>query len=51
MEALRRQTKHGPARLTADPQRLHGVTLAPATVHGILVRRGRGRLRPLPYLL
>ncbi|GGN86851.1 IS481 family transposase [Streptomyces albiflavescens] len=42
VEALRRQTKHGPARLAADLQRLHGVTLAPATVHRILVRRGRG---------
>ena len=28
--ALRRQTKHGPARLAADLQRLHGVTPAPA---------------------
>ncbi|WP_442815670.1 integrase core domain-containing protein [Streptomyces sp. NBC_01207] len=25
VEALRQQTKHGPARLAADPQRLHGV--------------------------
>ncbi|MER5184747.1 IS481 family transposase [Streptomyces sp. NPDC002896] len=47
VEALRRQTKHGPARLTADLQRLHGVTLAPATVHPILVRRGLNRLRDL----
>lgn len=47
VEALRRQTKHGPARLAADLQRLHGVTLAPATVHRILVRRGLGRLRDL----
>lgn len=47
MEALRRQTKHGPARLAADLQRLHGVTLAPATVHRILVRRGHNRLRDL----
>nr|WP_051826587.1 leucine zipper domain-containing protein [Kitasatospora aureofaciens] len=28
VEALRRQTKHGPGRLAADLQRLHGVTLA-----------------------
>lgn len=27
--AARRQTKHGPARLAAELQRLHGVTLAP----------------------
>ncbi|WP_405828418.1 helix-turn-helix domain-containing protein [Streptomyces sp. NBC_00105] len=47
VEALRRQTKHGPARLAADLQRLHGVTLAPATVHRIPVRRGLGRLRDL----
>ncbi|MFE4678369.1 leucine zipper domain-containing protein [Streptomyces sp. NPDC056723] len=32
VEALRRKTKHGPARLPADLQRLHGVTVAPATV-------------------
>ncbi|MFJ6501552.1 leucine zipper domain-containing protein [Streptomyces virginiae] len=47
VEALRRQTKHGPARLAADLQRLHGVTLAPATVHRILVRRGLNRVRDL----
>ncbi|MFD7630763.1 helix-turn-helix domain-containing protein [Streptomyces sp. NPDC059851] len=47
VEALRRQTKHGPARLAADPQRLHGVTLAPATVHRLLVGRGLNRLRDL----
>ncbi|MGW3426205.1 IS481 family transposase [Streptomyces phaeochromogenes] len=47
VEVLRRQTKHGPARLAADLQRLHGVTLAPATVHRILVRRGLNRLRDL----
>ena len=47
MEALRRQTKHGPARLAADLQRLHGATIAPATVHRILVRRGLNRLRDL----
>ncbi|MFE5521430.1 helix-turn-helix domain-containing protein [Streptomyces virginiae] len=47
VEALRRQTKHGPARLATDLQRLHGVTLAPATVHRILVRRRLTRLRDL----
>ncbi|MEU8911618.1 helix-turn-helix domain-containing protein, partial [Streptomyces mirabilis] len=47
VEALRRQTKHGPARLAADLKRLHGVMLAPATVHRILVRRGLNRLRDL----
>ena len=47
VEALRRQTKHGPARLAADLQRLHSVTLAPATVDRILVRRGPNRLRDL----
>ncbi|MER7475295.1 IS481 family transposase [Micromonospora sp. NPDC000018] len=47
VEALRRQTKHGPARLAADLKRLHGVTVAPATVHRILVRRGLNRLRDL----
>jgi transposase InsO family protein len=47
VEALRRQTKHGPARLVSDLQRLHGITLAPATVHRILVRRGLSRLRDL----
>ncbi|MFF4508858.1 hypothetical protein [Streptomyces sp. NPDC001401] len=40
-------TKHGPARLAADLQRLHGLTRAPATVHRILVRRGLNRLRDL----
>lgn len=47
VEALRRQTKHGPARLSADLKRLHGVQLAPSTVHRILVRRGISRLRDL----
>jgi hypothetical protein len=47
VEVLRRQTKHGPARLAADLKRLHDVTLAPATVHRILVRRGLNRLRDL----
>ncbi|MFJ1847112.1 IS481 family transposase [Streptomyces sp. NPDC088146] len=47
VEALRRQSKHGPARLAADLKRLHGISLAPATVHRILVRRGINRLRDL----
>ncbi|MFE5556574.1 helix-turn-helix domain-containing protein [Streptomyces sp. NPDC056544] len=47
VEALRRQTKHGPTRIAAHLQRLHCVTLAPATVHRTLVRRGLGRLRDL----
>ncbi|MFE9446499.1 helix-turn-helix domain-containing protein, partial [Streptomyces sp. NPDC006602] len=47
VEALRRQTKHGPARLAADLKRLHSITVAPATVHRILVRRGLNRLRDL----
>lgn len=47
MEQLRRQTKHGPARLATDLQRLRNVTLAPATLHRILVRRGLNRLRDI----
>ncbi|MER6526355.1 helix-turn-helix domain-containing protein [Streptomyces sp. NPDC001508] len=47
IEALRRQTKHGPARLAAHLQRLHGITVAPTTVHRVLVRRGLNRLRDL----
>jgi transposase InsO family protein len=47
VEALRRQTKYGPARLAAELQRLRGVTVAPATVHRVLVRRGLNRLRDL----
>lgn len=47
VETLRRQTKHGSARLAIDLQRLHGITVAPATVHRILVRRGLNRLRDL----
>ncbi|MBB5932846.1 transposase InsO family protein [Streptomyces echinatus] len=43
VEALRRQTKHGPAPLASDLQRLHGVTLAPATVHRITKHK---RTRP-----
>ncbi|MFE6823354.1 leucine zipper domain-containing protein [Streptomyces sp. NPDC057690] len=36
VEALRRRTEYGPARLAADLQRLHRITLAPATVHRVL---------------
>ncbi|MGW9133472.1 helix-turn-helix domain-containing protein [Streptomyces sp. NPDC055681] len=48
--ALRRQTKYGPARLAVDLQRLHGITVAPATVHRILVWQGLNRLRDLDPL-
>ena len=47
VEALRRQTKYGPARLAAELQKLYGITVAPATVHRVLVRRGLSRLRDL----
>ncbi|ATL88645.1 hypothetical protein SMALA_8436 [Streptomyces malaysiensis subsp. malaysiensis] len=47
VEAPQRQTTHGPARLAAGLQRLHGVTRAPATVHRTLVRRGLNRFRDL----
>jgi transposase len=47
VEALRRQTKYGPARLAAELQKLHGITVAPATVHRVLVRRGLSRLRDI----
>ncbi|MER5438766.1 IS481 family transposase [Streptomyces sp. NPDC002790] len=47
VEALRRQTKYGPVRLAADLERLHGITISPATVHRVLVRRGLNRLRDL----
>ncbi|NEB78166.1 IS481 family transposase [Streptomyces sp. SID14478] len=47
VEALRRQTKYGPVRLAADLERLHGITLSPATVHRVLVRRGLNRSRDL----
>lgn len=47
VEALRRQTKYGPARLAVELERLHGVTVASATVHRVLVRRGLNRLRDL----
>jgi transposase InsO family protein len=47
VDALRRQTKHGPVRLAVDLKRLHGVVLAPATIHRVLARRGLNRLRDL----
>jgi transposase InsO family protein len=47
VEALRRQSKYGAARLAADLARLHGVAIAPSTVHRILVRRGISNLRDL----
>ena len=47
IEALRRSTKYGPARLAAELQRLHAITVAPATIHRILVRRGISRLRDI----
>jgi transposase InsO family protein len=47
VEEIRRATKYGPARIAAELQRLHGVVLAPATVHRILVRRGISRVRDL----
>ena len=47
VEAMRRQSKHGAARLAADLARLHGVAIAPSTVHRILVRRGISHLRDL----
>ncbi|WP_206305118.1 helix-turn-helix domain-containing protein [Streptomyces sp. B29(2018)] len=47
VEALRRQTKYGSARLAAELARLHGITVAPATVHRVLVRRGLSRLRDI----
>lgn len=39
--------QYGPARLAAELERLHGITVAPATVHRVLVRRGLSRLRDL----
>ncbi|SDZ53036.1 leucine-zipper of insertion element IS481 [Saccharopolyspora shandongensis] len=47
IEALRKQTKHGPVRLADALARHHGITVAPATVHRVLVRRGLNRLRDL----
>jgi hypothetical protein len=47
IEALRRSTKYGPARLAAELQRRHAITVAPATIHRILVRRGISRLRDI----
>lgn len=47
VEQLRRATKYGPARIAAEMERDHGIVLAPATVHRILVRRGISRVRDL----
>jgi len=37
----------GPARIAAELKREHGIALAPATVHRILVRRGINRVKNL----
>lgn len=47
IENLRRSTKYGPARLAAEMQHRHAITVASATVHRILVRRGISRLRDI----
>ena len=47
MEKIRRATKYGPARVAAELKREHGIALAPATVHRILVRRGINRVKNL----
>lgn len=47
IEFLRRETKHGPVRLAETLARHHGLVVAPATVHRVLVRRGLNRLRDL----
>ena len=47
LENLRRSTKYGPARLAAEMQRRYAITVASATVHRILVRRGISRLRDI----
>lgn len=47
IEALRRQTKHGPIRIADTLRRLHGITVAASTVHRVLQRRGLNRLRDL----
>lgn len=44
IEQLRRTHKFGPARLAAVLHAEHAITVAPATVHRILVRRGLNRL-------
>jgi hypothetical protein len=44
IEALRRTTKHGPARIASDLALSHGVTVSPATVHRVLQRRALSRL-------
>lgn len=47
VEHVRRTTKYGPARIAAELERDHGIVLATATVHRILVRRGISRVRDL----
>lgn len=47
IEALRKQTKHGPVRIADALARHHGITIAPATVHRVLARRGLNRPRDL----
>lgn len=47
IEVLRRETKHGPVRIAETLARHHGLVVAPATVHRVLVRRGLNRLRDL----
>ncbi|MBE1466196.1 IS481 family transposase [Kibdelosporangium phytohabitans] len=47
IEAVRRQTKHGPVRIADVLCRVHGITVATSTVHRVLVRRGLSRLRDL----
>lgn len=44
VEQLRRETKYGAARLAATLEREHGITLAPVTVHRIMVRCGISRV-------
>jgi Integrase core domain len=47
VEKIRRATKYGPARVAAELKREHGIALAPATVHRILVPRGINRVKNL----
>ncbi len=47
VELLRRQTKYGAARISAVLRDQHRITLAPVTVHRILVRKGISRVSDL----
>ncbi|MGR6924233.1 hypothetical protein ACU635_59070 [[Actinomadura] parvosata] len=47
VEEIRRSTKFGAARIAAILEADHGHTLAPGTVHRILVRRGIRRVTDL----